>query len=415
MWPDAWQEIFTTLRANKLRALLTAFGVFWGVFMLVVLLGLGQGLEQGFGRTMSGRLSKAVTIWPERTSLPFDGLQPGREIRFDIRDLELLRAVPGAEFVAPRAQVGGWRGGPNVARGDRAGSFLLSGDVPELALIYGIRVPRGRFVSPLDLRERRKVAVIGPRAHDTLYGPGETAIGSEIAIRGVPFTVVGQLEPIGTGFQAEQFANSIVIPFSTFQQAFNRGSGLDWFALTAGPRTSTVELEARARQVLRNRHNVHPEDVQAINSFNAGQRCRELSLIFVGVRSLVWFVGVCTLLAGAVGVSNIMLIAIKQRTKEIGIRKALGATPWSIVRQIIQESTALTAIAGYLGLTVGVGLLRAIATLVAGSNGMLRNPEIDLRIALAASGVMIAAGVLAGLVPARHAVRITPVEALRAE
>ncbi|RMH38696.1 MAG: ABC transporter permease [Deltaproteobacteria bacterium] len=410
---DTWQEILATLRGNVLRTLLTALGVFWGIFMLVVMLGAGRGLERGVTRGMAGFATNSIFVWGQRTSLPYDGLPPGRFVAFENADIDLLRdKVDGIEYLAPRLQLGGWRGGDNVTRGAKTGNFNVNGDYPELQYVQGMDFIRGRFINQLDIDQRRKVAVIGPRVYETLYQPGEDPIGTHIKIKGVYFTVVGHFKPKGTGGWSERLAATIFVPFTTFQSAFNQGNRVGWFAITVPPGYDIEKVERDIKRVLAKRHRIHPDDRQAFGSFNAGKSFREMSAVFIGINALVWFVGICTLLAGVIGVSNIMLIVVKERTKEIGIKKALGATPWAITSQIVQESTILTAIAGYLGLSAGVVVLAVIDKL---DVDILASPQVDLRIALIATAILVIAGAFAGLIPAYHAVRIHPVAALRSE
>jgi putative ABC transport system permease protein len=413
---DTWQEIIATLSTNKLRAFLTALGVFWGILMLVVMLGMGSGLEKGVTNDMSGFATNAVYVWGQRTSMPYDGLQPGRPVEFDSADIELLRGnVPDIEHLAPRLQLGGWRGGDNVSRGAKTGDFSVAGDYPDFQYIQGMDFVRGRYINDLDIERSRKVCVIGPRAYEMLYERGEDPIGTHIKIQGVYFTVVGQFEPQGSGHWSERLAQTIFIPFTTFQYAFNQGNRVGWFAMTGKPGVPAERLENSILTTLAKRHRIHPDDENAMGSFNSGRKFREISSIFVAINLLVWFVGICTLLAGVVGVSNIMLIIVKERTKEIGIRKAVGATPWSITSQILQESTALTAIAGYLGLAIGVFLLHVFSLLIGDGNDTIRDPQVNFRIAMIATAVLVVSGAIAGLIPAYNAVRTNTVEALRAE
>jgi putative ABC transport system permease protein len=413
---DTWQEIFGTLRNNKLRAFLTACGVFWGVFMLIAMLGFGGGLERGVTNNMMGFATNAVYVWGQRTSLPHDGLQPGRRVSFETADIQMIRDnVDNIEYLAPRLQLGGWRGGNNVTRNGKTGDFNVNGDYPDFRHIQGMDFVRGRFVNDLDIENKRKVVAIGPRIYQTLYARGEDPIGSHLRIQGVYFTVVGQFVPRGSGRWTERLEQTVFIPFTTFQTAFNRGNQVGWFAATATPGVPARQLESDMRDALAKRHRIHPKDRQAMGSFNAGDRFGKATKLFWAIRILVWFVGICTLLAGVIGVSNIMLIIVKERTKEIGIRKAVGASPFSIVSQILQESTALTAIAGYFGLAFGVAVLHAASILAGEDNELMNNPGVDLRVAVIATLILIVSGAIAGIIPARNAVRVNPVQALRAE
>lgn len=413
---DKWQEIIATVRKNKLRTTLTVFGVFWGMFMLLLMLGFGNGLETGIRKNMRGFATNSVYVWGQSTSMPYQGLQPGRRLRYTNDDAEALaREVRGIAHFAPRNQLGGFRDGNNITRGVKAGNFQVMGDVPAFQYIQPVRFEKGRFINENDLEERRKVAVIGKGVYDILYERGEEPIGSYLKVNGVYFQVIGMFRPRQSGDQGDRAANTIHIPFTTFQQAFNYGNRVGWFSVTGESHVSGVQLEKDIRRVLSVRHKIHPEDEHAIGSFNAEEEFGKVTTLFTGIKLFVWFVGMMTLLAGVIGVSNIMLIVVKERTKEIGIRKALGAPPWSIVSLILQESVVLTSLAGYIGLIAGVGLLELVSNLVGDSSDAFANPQIDFDVALIGAAVLVVSGALAGIIPARHAVGISPVEALRSE
>ncbi len=412
---DGWQEIGDTMARNKLRALLTACGVFWGIFMLVALLGIGKGLENGAHKTMGGRLSRSVFIWTQRTSLPYRGLQPGRYVRFRNDDITALQRVPGVEHVAPRLQLGGWREGVEVVAGTKIGNFSVMGDYPELRWVESFRVERGRFLNWRDVQEVRKVAVLGSQAQSVLFGDGDP-LGKYIKVKGVYLLVVGTIETDKTGDDGDRLRSSLFIPFSTFQSAFNQRDRVGWFALTTAPNAPPEAVEQRAKAVLSEHHRVHPQDQDAVGSFNLARQLAKIEALFRAIRAFIWIVGTLTLLAGVLGVSNILLITVKERTREIGVRKALGATPWDIVSMVVKEALVLTSLAGYLGLVAGVGALELLGrALERMPNAPLNRPDVDLSVALAATLVLVVSGVVAGIVPARHAARISPVEALRNE
>ena len=413
---DTWQEIAATLRSNKLRALLTASGVFWGLFMLILMLGLGRGLENGTRKNLAGLAPHAVYVWGQRTGLPYRGLQPGRGVRFDNDDIRRIAAVPGVEHVAPRLRLGGWRDSARVSHREKTGAVNVLGDVPAFAKIESMPIVQGRFLNALDVAEKRKVVVLGRKACDALFAEGERAIGDFIAINGVHFRVVGEIRSEKGGEEGDRVENSAFVPFTTFQQAFNQPNRVGWFSLSVRADASAPAVEKQVRHVLSERHGVHPNDEQAIGSFNAAEQFGKVQGLFRGIRGFVWFVGTLTLLAGVLGVSNILLIIVKERTRELGIRKALGATPSAIVGLILQESVALTALSGYAGLVAGVGALEILSNFLDKLEGApLTRPEVDLQAALIAAGVVVVAGAVAGIVPARHAARVAPVEALRAE
>lgn len=412
---DAWKEIAASLARNKLRTFLTACGVFWGIFVLIVMLGLGDGLQRGTERNLGDLATRSVFVWSQRTSMPFKGLQPGRYVRFRNADIEAIHGVPGVDAVAPRIQLGGWRDGNNVAFGAKTANFSVLGDYPSFEQVEAFEVRKGRFINSRDLDEARKVCVIGDEVQRVLFGE-TAAIGKYLMIQGVYFQVVGEVSSDKAGDQGERIRSSVFVPFSTFQRAFNQRDRVGWFALTASDDAPAEEVEASVRALLAARHKVDPRDEQALGSFNAAKEFGRVQGLFRGIRGFVWLVGILTLLSGVLGVSNILLITVKERTREIGVRKALGATPRAIVGMILKEAVALTSLAGYLGLVAGVAVLELLTVVVEKlPNAPLNRPEVDLSVALGAALVLVVSGAIAGIVPAHHAARISPVEALRAE
>jgi len=418
---DHWQEIWAALAKNRLRTFLTAFGVFWGILLLVLLLGSGNGLANGVTSGFSGLATNSVFVWAMRTSKPFAGLPAGRAIEFTDADWQAIAAqLPEVETIAPRLQLGGWRGGATVARGQHSGSFSVTGEVPEIQRVQSLMVSEGRFLNRLDVEERRKVALIGERVREVLFDRGEQAIGGDVEINGVQFKVVGIYRSRQTGRDADEVAQSLIVPFTTFQQAFNAAGRVHWFALVGRPEVSAEQLEEKTLALLKARHKIAPDDRRGIGSFNLQEEFDKIQGLFLGIRLLMWIVGLGTLAAGAIGVSNILLIVVRERTKEIGIRRAVGATPWSVKGQILVEAVLLTSVAGLVGLMAGVALLEVIGSLVpaTGSGGestMFLAPGVDLAAAARALAVLVAAGALAGYLPARRAVAVSPVEALRAD
>jgi putative ABC transport system permease protein len=412
---ESLSELAASLTRNKLRTLLTALGVFWGIFVLVLMLGMGRGLERGVEKNLGVMATRSVFVWGQRTSLPFRGLTPGRNVRFANADIETVKSVPGVQYVSPRIQLGEWRDGANVTAGIRSGYFPVLGDVPEYLRVEPVRVQRGRFVNRTDVDEARKVAVIGQQAREILFGERDP-IGQYLSIRGVYFQVVGEVTSTQKGEPAERIRTAVFVPFTTFQQAFNRRDKVGWFALGAHPDASPEVVETAVKRALAERHRIHPDDQQAIGAWNSAKQYDRVHGLFRGIRGFVWFVGTMTLLAGVLGVSNILLISVKERTREIGVRKALGATPLSVISMVIKEAVVLTSLSGYLGLIAGVGALEALAAAVARLDGApINRPDIDVGAALLATLVLVVAGAIAGVVPARHAARISPVEALRSE
>ena len=418
---DRWQEIFHTLRKNKLRTFMTAFGVFWGIFMLIIMLGSGAGLENGVSSGMGKFATNSFFIWTQRTTIPYKGFPRGRRFNFRNDDIQALRDnIPEIEYLAPKMR--GWSAGDgsnNTIRNDRTGAFSIFGDVPEWNKIDPMDIIEGRFINNIDIKNRRKVAVIGTRVREVLFEPDEDPIGEYIQIQGIYFQVVGVFVPLNTninfGGEKEQ---SIFIPFTTLQKTYNYGDIVGWFSITSIDEVPASEVEEKTMKFLAKRHSVHPDDEEAFGHFNLEENYKQMKGLFTGISGLIWIVGIGTLLAGVIGISNIMLVIVKERTKEIGIQRAIGATPMNVMSQIVIESVFLTSVAGYFGLAVGVALVEGINFALIKfnvDNEMFQNPEVDFNIAITALLILIVSGALAGIIPARRAVRIKPIDALRDE
>lgn len=416
---DKWQEIFHSLSKNPLRTTLTAFGVFWGIFMLVVMMGAGKGLETGATASFAGRATNSLYVWNQSTSKAFDGLPPGRQMRMTLEDMTALeQGIPEARVISPMNQLGGWQGNNSVTRGNRYGTFGVSGNMPNIFEIEAPKIISGRFINPLDIRDRRKVAVIGPRVREVLFDVEEDPIGDYIYINGVYFKVVGIFDTEQDGSRGDNAAQKIYIPFTTFQQAFNYGNFVGWMAVTSQDDVPVSQAEEKVLKILKARHRVAPDDNRAFGHFNLEERFNQMSNTMKGINLLSWFVGICTLIAGVIGISNIMLVLVKERTKEIGIRRALGARPVSIVSLILMESVFLTTIAGYIGLICGLGLLELYnwaALEFHIESGFFKDPSVDFSLMLRALVILVAGGAFAGFIPAKRALSISPVDALRAE
>jgi putative ABC transport system permease protein len=413
---DNWSEIWAVLRANRLRATLTAFGVAWGIFMLLVMLGFGSAMQSGTKRNMKGMATNLLFVWGQTTTEAYDGMKPGRWVRFEISDIDKLRQLPGIEWLAPRLQLGGWMNSFLVSYGDKAGSFNVFGDYPEFKHIVSFEYAEGRFINDQDMAENRKVAVIGQGVRDELYPPGVDPMGTYIKISGVYFEVVGVTKTLRQGQQGDRDSHTIYVPFSTLKTSFHQGDHVGFFAMTARPGTDGPELERQVRETLARSHHVSPTDKLAIGSFNMFVMFGKFQEVFFWLAAISWIVGGLTLAAGVVGVSNIMLIAVKERTKEFGVRKALGATPGSVIRMVLMETVVLTTIAGLVGIAFGSGVLYlADFALQNVSDSPFGPPEVGLGLVLQALAVLVVTATLAGLIPATHAASIKPIEALRTE
>ena len=417
---DKWQEILATIKKNKLRTFLTMFGVFWGIFMLMLLLGSGNGLKNGVMKGFGSWATNSGFVWSQKSTMAYQGMKPGRYIRFTNEDKAAIEQnVEGLGIIAPRNNMGGWRGGNNVSRNQKSGAFTIFGDYPEYQQVQIVDVYSGRHINKKDIENKRKIAVIGESVVKVLFEEKEDPIGQYLLINGVYYQVVGTFKSLRSGEQGNRDTQTIYVPFTTFQQAFNFGNSVGWFAFTAKPGVSAVTVEEGIKKVLKERHKIHPDDVNALGSENLQKEFGQVSGLFTGISIFVWIVGIGTLLAGVIGVSNIMLIIVKERTKEIGVRKALGATPLSIISLIIQESIVITAFAGYMGIFFGTLIIESLGHFIrqqpGGTMEMFGPPEVSFQIALASLVVLVVFGALAGLIPAGKAARISPIEAIRVD
>lgn len=412
---DALQEVFQVFNRNRLRTSLTAAGVFWGVFMLLMMEGFGTGMENGVSLTMADNVTNSVFIWTQQTSLPYKGMRPGRRISIRNADVEALSQMPGLEHVAPRQQLGGFRSGTTIKRGERVGSYQVMGDVPEFVHVQPMAFQEGRFINARDITERRKVVVIGDQIYRELFDPSLPATGQQLTVDGISFLVVGRFQARTSGDAGERIENRLHIPLSTFQQAFNTGDQVGWLAVTGEPDVRVSVIEEDAKALLSARHSVHPDDKLAFGSYNAQENFLRIQNLFDGMGFLVWFVGVMTLLSGVIGVSNVMLISVAERTREIGVRRAVGASRMNIVWLILREATLLTAAAGYAGLLGGLLAVEGLGLLLGESSDVLREPRVEVLTAVTAAVLLVVAGAVSGILPAWRAANIHPVEALRAE
>jgi putative ABC transport system permease protein len=417
---ENWSEILEALTANTFRTLLTAFGVFWGIFILVILLAASNGLENGVKKGFDGIATNTMFMWSQTTSKAFKGLPKIREFDFRNNDVEALKQkFPDLLYVSPRNQLGDFNGVSNVIRGTETGAYTIYGDYPELVKQEQMDIIKGRFVNQQDILLRRKVAIIGKGVISELYKNAEEVIGSYIKINGVNFMVVGVYKSKGNNNgNAESAQKNIFIPFTTFQQAFNFGDKVGWMALTANDDASITELKPGIMGFMRDRHSIHPDDERAVGNFDLFKEFQKVQDLFLVLKFIAYFVGTLVLLSGIIGISNIMLIVVKERTNEIGIRRALGATPGAIRSQILLEAISLTIIAGMFGIAVATGLIAILNMILASmpTDGMMFiNPSVDLTVVFIALLILIGSGLLAGFIPAQTAINVKPVDALRTE
>jgi putative ABC transport system permease protein len=416
---EKWQEIFKTLSQHKLRTALTAFGVFWGIFMLTVLLGAGRGLENG-AREGFPRISNSIFIWSQGTTqVPYQGMPVGRHVLLEASDVDAIaKNVSSVSMIKGQNSVGVWSGAaPYTVRGSRNGAFSVQGGFERIEDVAAFRIVEGRSINAFDEQQRRKVAVIGRRVKDQLFAKDERALGSDITINGISFTVIGVYASLQRGNE-QQEEERIYLPNDTLRYAFNQVGSVGNFVVVPKPGLQASIAEEEVKKYLAQRKKVSPEDRGVFGSFNLQAEFDKVQSLFLGMKVFSWVVAIGTIFAGAVGVGNIMLIVVKERSREIGLRKALGATPAAIVGMIMQESLFITIIAGYSGLVVGALCLEGVTRMLdasGGSSGFMSYPEVDFKTAIMALVVLVVAGVLASLLPAAKAAAVNPIVALQDE
>ena len=417
---DLWQEIYGTIKRNKLRTFLTGFAVAWGIFMLIVLLGAGNGLIHAFEENSGERALNSVRVWGGWTTKPYDGLKEGRSIDLDNRDLEDTEA-----YFSDRVEEAGatlYQMATDISYGPEYVNLSLDGVHPNYPEVEAVKVVEGRFVNQTDIRERRKSIVLHRKSADVLFGKTHTdPLGKFVNAGGVAYQVVGIYDDEGSSEPSSAF-----IPFSTLQTIYNKGNDVNSIIFTTKGLTteeSNEQFEADYRRVIGANHRFDPTDDGAIWLWNRFTSYLQAMAAMGILRTAIWVIGIFTLLSGIVGVSNIMLITVRERTHEFGIRKALGAKPRSILWLIIVESVVITTVFGYVGMVAGIGATEWMDAAFGSQtvdNGafeakMFSNPTVDLSIAIQATVTLIVAGTLAGLFPARKATKIRPIEALRAD
>ena len=414
---DRWKEILEVLSSNVFRTLATSFGVGWGIFILIILLAAGKGLENGIRADFGDIATNTMFMWSRNTTMPYKGLPKGRRFSFKLEDVQAIKDnVPDLRFISPRNQLGGFRGANNVVRGLRTGAFNVYGDYPEIIKQEPMTITSGRFVNHNDIQDKRKIAVIGDGVRNELYDQGETVIGTYIKIQGFNFMVVGTYQKKDDG-GGEEGQKEIYVPFTAFSQAFNTSNDVGWMAITANDGSSISDLKEKIVGVVKEKRKIHPDDKRAVGYFDLYEQFNRVESLFGALRWVAYFVGVLVLLSGIIGVSNIMLIVIKERTKEIGIRRALGEAPWSIKKQILMESIFLTIISGMIGIVFGAAFIYGVNAVLdsVGPVDMFINPSVSLAVVVSALIILVFSGLLAGFIPAQSAIKIRPIEALRTE
>ena len=404
---DTWQELKESLTKNKLRTVITMIGVWWGILLLIGLLGSAKGIENKFSVQFGDYATNSVFIWGQSTSMAFKGYQEGRFPRLKFSHLEKIKnQVRGIKFLLPRNARDA-----EVVRGVQYASFTMSGDFPLLDQIQKKNLIAGRFINQSDINETKKVAVISEDVFKQLFDADEEAIGDFIKINEISYKVVGVFE------QGDfDFGGQLHIPFTTFQKVYNQGDNIGWITVTGEDGFDIRQLEKDVKLVLKNLNYVHPDDNRAFGSFNLGELFERFEGFLMGMQFLTWFVGIATLIAGVFAIGNILLITVKERTKEIGIRRAIGATPFEIKRQIVIESIFLTIIAGIFGIISGGWILIAMDySFGSGPDSVLINASVPITVVFISVIILVVFGTLIGLIPANRATSIKPIDALREE
>ena len=416
---DGIHEIWQTIARNKTRSLLTAFGVFWGIFLLVVLSSTGNGFENGMMKQVEGVTPNTGFFFTSTTGEPYKGYQKGRSWSMQMADIEAVReAFPCVKAISPEASV--WSSeDKNVIYGSRSGSFTVKGVMPEYNEIEKSKIIKGRFINETDIAANRKVCLLGKKVYETMFERGENPIGKMVKVNGIYFQVVGVARSYTDNVNINGSVDeSVILPFTTMQQVFALGDKINFFALVADDDTPLPEIEEDIMQLLKQRHDIAPTDKDAIRSFNLTEIFKAFKGLFFGIHILIWIVGLGTLMSGIIGVSNIMLVTVKERTREIGVRRAIGAKPKNIITQVLSESLLLTTLAGLVGLCIGVGIMAIVGMITSNmptDDAMFQDPYMSFKAAVLATIIVILSGLLAGVLPALRAIQIKAIDAIREE
>ena len=416
---DTWQEIYHSLQNNKLRTFLTMIGVGWGMFLFVALLGAAKGMENGFDKAFAGFATNSIFLWAQNTTIPYDGFPKGRKMDLHLPDIQVLeKKIPEIDYISPQSTRGNFGSpGEMFSKDGKKESYTLNGDYPVGNKISEKKLIFGRYINDADISGNKNVIVIGEEIYKNFFDAkkNENPLGKSVTVKGLFFNVIGvfRVQKQGGNMGSD---NSAYIPFSTFTKMYNDGDKVGFFAIVGKNDTDLNVLENTIKTELKAKYNVSPDDTNAFGSFNLGKLFGKLTGFLTGMQLLTIVVGTLTILAGVIAISNILLITVKERTNEIGIRRALGAKPAEVRNQILLESVVITITSGLLGFIFGIFLLMILNALTEGQDGFpFYNPTVDYGEVFAAMGVMVFLGLLIGMIPAQRAVSIRPIEALRTE
>ncbi|MBT8235434.1 MAG: ABC transporter permease [Bacteroidia bacterium] len=413
---NTWQEIFGSIRKNKIRTIITVIGVLWGIFVYIALSGAAKGMDNGFERSFENIAMNSLFTWAQNTSIPYEGFKTGRSLQLKLNDARVIQnRIPEIQYIAPRNVRGVFGDAPGaIVRGTKSGSYAVYGDFPVFTSIATKEIyDNGRFVNEADIEQARKVCVIGERTQQELFDKDEDPIGGYIRIDNIYFQVVGVHKfTQGGGFGGD---GDIHIPFTTYKKLYNTGENVGWFSIAAYDDADVIQVEKDVKSVLKGIHRVHPDDERAFGSFNLGEIFNRIMGFSKGLTFISLIVGVATILAGIIGIGAILLISVKERTKELGVRRALGATPREIRSLIILECVFLTVISGVMGIILGAVVLNVVNNATQDIDFPYTNPTVPIPLVLGAMALMVIMGTLIGMIPAQRAVSIRPIDALREE
>lgn len=417
---DNINEIWQTIARNKTRSLLTAFGVFWGIFILVVLLACGNGFDNGIRSQVEGFATNSTFIIPTNTTEAYKGYQKGRSWELNMSDMEAIRRkVKGVDMISPISSNYSYNGENNVFFGIKGSNFGMKGVLPNYNEIDRGKILYGRFINETDINEARKVCVLGKKVYEDLIGADKNPLELMVKANGIYYQVIGVVEAYNANVIVGGSMNeTVILPLTTMQIAYHTGDKFDFFVFTTARGYKTKSLQEEVKALLRERHDIAPTDEGAFMCFDFEELFNMFEYLFLGIKILIWIVGLGTLLSGVVGVSNIMLVTIKERTREIGVRRALGAKPGLIIRQVMAESLLLTILAGIVGLVLGVAIMAIVAGFVGNTpteDVMFLDPQIGFGAAIAATVIIVMSGLLSGVLPATRAIQIKAIDAIREE
>lgn len=416
---DTWQEIYHALRKNKLRTLLTMIGVAWGMFLYVALLGAAKGMENGFDKLFSGFATNTIFLWAQNTNIPYAGFSKGRQMELHLGDIDMLQAkIPQIDYISPQSSHGSFgTEGEQMTRNGKTATYSLNGDYPIGNKISEKKLVFGRYLNDADVAQNKNVIVIGEEIYQNFFDhkKKENPIGKSITVKGIFFNVIGVFSVKRQGGPMESNSTSY-IPLSTYMKMYNEGDKVQVFSIVSKADADLAKIEDQVKTELKKKYFVSPDDTNAFGSFNLGKEFKKLTGFLNGMQLLTVVVGTLTILAGVIAISNILLITVKERTKEIGIRRAIGAKPAEVRNQILLESVVITLVSGMLGFIFGILLLAIIDLMTKNQDTFpFYNPTVDYANVFGAMAVMVTLGLIVGMIPAQRAVKIRPIEALRTE